>query len=62
MCNCKKQPKVETPYPIIEPIPVPELPTMIITERETTQEEQNMIDDWYNNIDEIEPIKTEDNG
>ena len=62
MCNCKKQPKVETPYPIIEPIPVPELPVMIITERQTTEQELNQIEDWYNNIDTIEPIKTEDNG
>jgi len=62
MCNCKKQPKVETPYPIIEPIPVPELPVMTITERPTTEQELNQIEDWYNNIDEIEPIKTEDNG
>jgi hypothetical protein len=48
MCNCKKQPKVETPYPIIEPIQVPQPPVVQ--------------DDWYNNIDTIEPIKTENNG
>lgn len=48
MCNCKKQPKVETPYPTPEPIKVPE-PVKVE-------------EDWYNNIDTIEPIKTEDNG
>lgn len=60
-CNCKKnkrQPLVITTEPP-QPIPVPEIPTMVITERPTTQEELNQIEDFYNNIDTIEPIKTE---
>lgn len=44
MCNCKKQPRVETPYPTPEPI------------KELTQEEI----DYFNNIDLIEPFKEED--
>ena len=44
MCNCKKQPNIETPYPTI-PVPEPIV--------ELTQEEI----DWYNNIDEINPIE-----
>lgn len=46
MCNCKKQPRVETPYPTPEPEPI----------RELTQEEI----DWFNNIDLINPLKEED--
>jgi len=41
-CNCKKtnnnpQPKIETPYPVIE---------VKITERPTTEEEQKLIDEF----------------
>ena len=32
----------------------------IVEEREPTKEEISMVDDWYNNIDIIEPIKDED--
>jgi hypothetical protein len=51
-CNCKKQSKVEIPYQTPEPIKVPQPPVQ---------------EDWYNNIDIIEPInvkdiKTENNG
>lgn len=45
-CNCGKKTKVEIPYPTPEPIQVPQPPVQ---------------EDWYNNIDTIEPIKTEDN-
>jgi hypothetical protein len=46
MCNCKKQHRIETPYPTPEPEPVIEL----------TDEEI----DWYNNIDEINPIEDDE--
>jgi hypothetical protein len=42
-CNCKKK----------EPVVI--LPKQIV-ERQPTEEEIKLIDDFYNNIDEIEPI------
>jgi hypothetical protein len=54
MCNCKKQPRVEIPYPTIPEVTmVPEpTPVMIITERATTEEEQKIIDE-FDNLDEF---------
>jgi hypothetical protein len=46
MCNCKKQ----TPVSVFSPQPVPE----------PTPEPIPVVEDWYNNLDTIEPI--EDNG
>ena len=43
MCNCKKN-KTQPPVITPEPIPVPPPPVE---------------EDWYNNIDTIEPIKKE---
>ena len=51
MCDCKKRDRI-----ILNPKPV----IAIVEEREPTQEEINMVDDWYNNIDIIEPIKDKD--
>lgn len=55
MCNCKKQQKIETPYPIVT-IPVvnmvPESSIASITERPTTEEEQKLIDE-FDNTDEF---------
>jgi hypothetical protein len=48
MCNCKKQPRIETPYQTPEPTPEPI--------RELTDEEI----DWFNNIDLINPLKEDD--
>jgi hypothetical protein len=48
MCNCKKQPRIETPYH--NPEPTPE------SIRELTDEEI----DWFNNIDIIDPLNQED--
>jgi hypothetical protein len=53
MCNCKKQPRVETPYPVVT-IPVVNMVPEPI--KELTQEEI----DYFNNIDLIEPFKEED--
>lgn len=51
-CNCGKKEKViQNPKPVVA----------IVEEREPTQDEIKMVDDWYNNIDNIEPIKDEDN-
>jgi hypothetical protein len=47
MCNCKKQPKIETPYPTPEP-----KTDIIISERPTTEEEQKLIDE-FDNTDEF---------
>lgn len=47
MCNCKKKQPLVTTTEEPQPIPVPTPPVE---------------EDWYNNIDTIEPIKTEDNG
>ena len=50
-CNCGKKEKViQNPKPVV----------VIVQEREPTKEEISMVDDWYNNIDNIEPIKDED--
>jgi hypothetical protein len=51
-CGCKKR----------EPVVV--TPVAIVTERPSTQEEIKLMDDFYNNIDEITPIvtPTENNG
>lgn len=49
-CNCKKQ----TPVSVFSPQPVPEpTPELIV---ELTQEEI----DWYNNIDDINPIEDDE--
>jgi hypothetical protein len=50
MCNCKKQTPVSvfSPQPVSEPTPEPI--------KELTQEEI----DWYNNIDEINPIEDDE--
>jgi hypothetical protein len=45
-CNCGKRQQV-----ILNPKPVEELPITLT----------GMTYDWYNNIDEIEPIKPKDN-
>jgi hypothetical protein len=51
MCDCKKRDRViQNPKPVVA----------IVEEREPTKEEISMVDDWYNNIDIIEPIKDED--
>ena len=50
-CNCGKKEKViQNPKPVVA----------IVEEREPTKEEINLVDDWYNNIDNIEPIKDEE--
>ena len=50
-CNCGKKEKViQNPKPVVA----------IIEEREPTKEEINLVDDWYNNIDNIQPIKDEE--
>ena len=52
-CNCGKKEKV---------IQNPKTVKLVtVDEREPTKEEINLVDDWYNNIDTIEPIKDEDN-
>ena len=49
MCNCGKKEKV---------IQNPKTVKLVtVDEREPTKEEINLVDDWYNNIDNIEPIK-----
>ena len=61
MCNCKKQPRIETPYPVVT-VPVinmvPESSIYGTPEpiRELTDEEI----DWFNNIDIIDPLNQED--
>jgi len=48
MCDCKKRDRViQNPKPVVA----------IVEEREPTKEEISMVDDWYNNIDIIEPIE-----
>ena len=47
-CNCGKRDRV-----IQNPKPVEET----VEEIEPTKEEINMVDDWYNNLDTIEPIE-----
>ena len=51
-CNCGKKEKV-----IQNPKPVK---LVTVDEREPTKEEINLVDDWYNNLDIIEPIKDKD--
>ena len=51
-CDCKKRDRV-----IQNPKPVK---LVMVDEREPTKEEINLIDDWYNNIDIIEPINNEE--
>ena len=51
-CNCGKKEKV-----IQNPKPVK---LVTVDEREPTKEEISLVDDWYNNLDTIEPIKDED--
>jgi hypothetical protein len=51
-CNCGKKPTV-----IQKPKSVK---VEIVDEIEPTKEEINMIDDWYNNIDIIEPINDDE--
>ena len=47
MCDCKKRDRViQNPKPVVA----------IVEEREPTKEEINLVDDWYNNIDIIEPL------
>jgi hypothetical protein len=46
-CNCGKKEKViQNPKPVVA----------IVEEREPTKEEISMVDDWYNNLDIIEPL------
>jgi hypothetical protein len=46
-CNCGKKDRV---------IRNPKQVVAIVEEREPTKEEISMVDDWYNNIDIIEPL------
>jgi hypothetical protein len=49
MCNCKK----EKPQSVFSPQPIPEpRPSIIITERPTTEVEQKLIDE-FDNTDEF---------
>jgi hypothetical protein len=51
-CNCGKKEKV---------IQNPKTVKLVtVDEREPTKEEISLVDDWYNNIDIIEPIKDKD--
>ncbi len=51
-CNCGKKEKV---------IQNPKTVKLVtVDEREPTKEEINLVDDWYNNLDTIEPIKDKD--
>jgi len=51
-CNCGKKEKV---------IQNPKTVKLVtVDEREPTKEEINLVDDWYNNLDIIEPIKDKD--
>jgi hypothetical protein len=51
-CNCGKKEKV---------IQNPKTVKLVtVDEREPTKEEISMVDDWYNNLDTIEPIKDKD--
>jgi hypothetical protein len=45
MCNCKKKPAPTVIVATPEPIPIPQPPIQ---------------EDWYNNIDTIEPIKKQE--
>jgi hypothetical protein len=47
-CNCGKKEKV---------IQNPKTVKLVtVDEREPTKEEINLVDDWYNNLDTIEPL------
>jgi hypothetical protein len=52
MCDCKKRPPV-----VINPKRVK---VELLDEIEPTKEEISMVDDWYNNIDIIEPINDDE--
>ena len=47
-CNCGKRDRV-----IQNPKPVK---LVMVDEREPTKEEISLVDDWYNNLDTIEPL------